>query len=346
MANSDSIEQVYERLALGGTTRVTPGSRQKWLQERQRGVGASDIAKIIGISPWGSPLQVWLNKTTPIDAAEATSPPAEWGKRLEGPIAQRWAEENPSAELFDPEETIFVRAAWQAATPDRLALIDDELVAIELKTVGPFGLPDWENGPPDYYICQVLWQMHVLGIKKAQIAVLSALSDFAIYKVSMSDHADAFAWILRKVTEFWEQNILGGERPDATVASDRDAATALFAQADGEVLHIGRNDPLFSDLCQIAELQQRIKTLTTGLDVVKARVQLGLGSAPSVVCEEKVLATWSSSKAPDKEDVITTLLARRDAIDEQLTAMEDPAWEPPTPSRVFRPKYSVIQKMY
>ena len=36
--------------------------RAEWLAWRRSGIGASDVAGILGISPWASPFTVWADK--------------------------------------------------------------------------------------------------------------------------------------------------------------------------------------------------------------------------------------------------------------------------------------------
>ena len=38
-------------------------SREDWLQVRQQGIGSSDAAAAVGLSPYKSPLQLWAEKT-------------------------------------------------------------------------------------------------------------------------------------------------------------------------------------------------------------------------------------------------------------------------------------------
>ena len=37
--------------------------RAAWLAERRSGIGGSDIAAILGLSPWKTAVDVWLDKT-------------------------------------------------------------------------------------------------------------------------------------------------------------------------------------------------------------------------------------------------------------------------------------------
>ena len=43
---------------------MTELTREEWLARRRSGIGGSDVAAVLGLSPWKSPRQVWLDKTT------------------------------------------------------------------------------------------------------------------------------------------------------------------------------------------------------------------------------------------------------------------------------------------
>lgn len=38
-------------------------SKEEWLRVRKRGLGGSDISVLLGINPWRSELELWLDKT-------------------------------------------------------------------------------------------------------------------------------------------------------------------------------------------------------------------------------------------------------------------------------------------
>src|SRR5690242_683913 len=65
-------------------------SREAWLQERRKGIGASDIAAILGCDPYRPRCDVWANKTG--RAREDQRAPMLWGLRME-PLISRRAEE-------------------------------------------------------------------------------------------------------------------------------------------------------------------------------------------------------------------------------------------------------------
>ena len=68
-------------------------SREAWLQIRQQGIGSSDAAVAIGLSPYKSPLSLWLEKThrkAPDDLSEKEA--VIWGTVLEPVLASVYAE--------------------------------------------------------------------------------------------------------------------------------------------------------------------------------------------------------------------------------------------------------------
>ena len=52
-------------------------SRDEWLAIRRTGIGSSDIAGVLGLSPWASPYTVWADKRGRV-------PPVEQTEAMEG----------------------------------------------------------------------------------------------------------------------------------------------------------------------------------------------------------------------------------------------------------------------
>jgi putative phage-type endonuclease len=72
-------------------------SEQEWLELRRKGLGGSDVATAMGLSPWKSPMQLYLEKTGEIDPEPLTSEVVYWGTVLESVIANRFAELHPES---------------------------------------------------------------------------------------------------------------------------------------------------------------------------------------------------------------------------------------------------------
>ena len=125
--------------------------RDKWLEIRRSGIGGSDIAGIMGISPWSTPLAVYCDKVglrPPQDPTVAM----EFGTRME-PTLRKWAEDELNREIATqaylesggfkilaspylyrhPEYEVFI------GNVDGVVLVGDSVWAgLELKTVDRF----------------------------------------------------------------------------------------------------------------------------------------------------------------------------------------------------------------
>src|SRR5690606_9681273 len=95
-------------------------TRDEWLQERRHGIGGSDVAAMLGLSPYMTPLELYHHKRGEIPTPEREGEWLEWGQALEEPIAQRFARETGRTVL----------APWQAlgTSPDEpyIVLVDRE----------------------------------------------------------------------------------------------------------------------------------------------------------------------------------------------------------------------------
>ncbi|MGF0055807.1 YqaJ viral recombinase family protein [Peptoniphilaceae bacterium SGI.097] len=67
-------------------------SRQEWLEKRSNYLGGSDAAAAVGLNPWKSPFQVWLEKrsTTHDIPPQEDSLKLWYGRAAEDMIAKRF----------------------------------------------------------------------------------------------------------------------------------------------------------------------------------------------------------------------------------------------------------------
>ena len=93
--------------------------REEWLAARRKGVTASEIAVILGISPFDSPFNLFHKKTGTI-SKDFDNDAMSLGRHLEPWIADHWAADHPDMHLGDAGPWASVDRPWQMATPDRL----------------------------------------------------------------------------------------------------------------------------------------------------------------------------------------------------------------------------------
>lgn len=178
--------------------------QEEWLTARQAGIGASEIAAVLGISPWESPFSLYWRKRN--DWRNDDAEHLEAGRRAEGMIADWFADR------ADPNEGLAVRPAglyahrdrpWQLATPDRLVHLVCPCCCGDGYGCGCTGVPglgcgdcratgigsppvavleckhpyswdgfgdDGSDDIPVYCRCQLLQQMDVMGVDDGYLA--------------------------------------------------------------------------------------------------------------------------------------------------------------------------------
>jgi putative phage-type endonuclease len=159
-----------------------PG-REAWLVDRRSGIGGSDIAGIMGLSPWGSPLQVWESKIGRYSLPDTEK--MAWGRLLEREIVAE-AVRRLGGTLLPVPSTIRHRAyPYFMASLDAMIDVNGEPCVLECKTTSEHAAAEWErNGPPDHYLAQVQWYLMVSGLATGYIATLFGGQRMLIWEVS------------------------------------------------------------------------------------------------------------------------------------------------------------------
>lgn len=208
-------------------TIMTPtANTDEWLRLRKKFIGASEVACILGLSKWSTPLGIYNDKLNP-NVTDDMTEWQEWGHRLEDAIATWVAEKQGLTVLPSPGLLRSVNYPWLGATPDR---VTDAGEPIELKTSDRFMADEWLDGVPDHYRVQVLVQMIVLGARKGYLAVLHGGNRPEFFTIDW-DQA-VVDQILSITKDFWQNNVMAKVPPEP-ITSDE---LALVHRDSGEAL--------------------------------------------------------------------------------------------------------------
>ncbi|MGW7247749.1 YqaJ viral recombinase family nuclease [Streptomyces decoyicus] len=184
-----------------------PGS-EEWHAARRNGIGGSEIAAVLGISPYESRFSLWHRKQGLI-APVAESEEMYWGKVHEPGICRRFAELHPEHPLNVAPTYAAAARRWQIANPDRIWGPD----LLEAKTAR--AADGWgEQGTdeiPVHYRAQCLQYLDVLQRRRCWVAVLIAGSEYREYLV---EYDPAEAQILRDAGAEFMASLAAGARPE------------------------------------------------------------------------------------------------------------------------------------
>jgi putative phage-type endonuclease len=204
---------------------IKTGTEAEWLAARRQGVTASEIAVVMGLSPYDSPFALYHRKRGDLPETEDTDA-MERGRILEPYIADRFAKLHPEFTVMGDGRTLYAHPdrPWQLATPDRLACerewgdLPYPVAVLETKTDAG-GDDQWGDDGSDqipvHYRCQVLWQMDVLGVTAAYVACLAMRSwKLRVYELTMDGPAEADLKIMRDTAECFLDDVRDGRAPD------------------------------------------------------------------------------------------------------------------------------------
>ena len=118
------------------------------LKERQQSLGGSEVAAALGLSPWKTPYELYIEKTTddPLLIQTPMNAPMEWGHRLENVVALKYQEETGYA-VVPGFKCHYLKYPFLTASPDRLVYTKDghgkALRGLEIKTADTFCREKW-----------------------------------------------------------------------------------------------------------------------------------------------------------------------------------------------------------
>ncbi|WP_431999272.1 YqaJ viral recombinase family protein [Streptomyces sioyaensis] len=184
-----------------------PGS-DDWHAARRDGIGGSEIAAVLGISPHESRFSLWHRKQGLISPVQE-SEEMYWGKVHEPGICRRFAELHPEHTLNVAPTYAAAARRWQIANPDRI-WGPDLLEAKTARTADGWG----EQGTdeiPVHYRAQCMQYLDVLQRRRCWVAVLIAGSEYREY---VMEYDPAEAQILRDAGAEFMDSLAAGARPD------------------------------------------------------------------------------------------------------------------------------------
>ena len=209
-----------------------------WLEQRKKGIGGSDVAAIMGLSPWKSPLEVWMEKTGRMSAPDLSDKESvAMGTELEGDVLEMYRRRHPESRV-QRVNAILTSAdrPWAQASLDGITR-DPELGwgVLEIKTGSKNS--EWAEGVPLHYLTQVTHYLSVTGYPFADVAAL--VGDFGLhyheYRV-MRDEEDLQS-VVESVDEFWTDYVEKDSMPPyvSALPSEAKALYEIYKHSDGEM---------------------------------------------------------------------------------------------------------------
>lgn len=197
---------------------VNFNNREDWLAQRQQmGVGGSESAAILGLSPYSCSAQVFYEKLG-LASKRNTSLAMIIGNEDEDKIARLWSYYDPQVGIdsipLNYQSGGVVRKPMKLAriirnpdypflfaNPDRLFKQGKQRAILEIKTINHWEAQKWESGVPIHYIIQIQHYMLVCKVKYAELAILESNSKIDVIPFEASKEIQDR--IIEKCGAFW-----------------------------------------------------------------------------------------------------------------------------------------------
>lgn len=266
--------------------------------DRSKYLGGSDIAAVLGISPWKTPIDLWKDKTTPRvegPRKQVFTRGIRWESVVAEMLVERLQAEGNKVQIISSNKRYKDQEhAFMASEIDFEILLNDdtEITNVELKTVHPFRMREWgESGSDDlpiHYTAQVMWG---LGITRRQNGILAALfgaDELRTYPVAADQ--ETITAIRARGLEFWNSNVLAGIAPDPINLAD---LAKIFPKEVDDRPALLADEQLAAKVMRMRAINTEIKAREAEAEALEFDIKLAMRDAGELVMPNgKTAINW------------------------------------------------------
>ena len=278
--------------------KTTEISHAQWLQVRKEGIGSSDAAAAVGLHPYKSQLQLWMEKTGRDDQLPTSDPlddssPMYWGSLLEPVVAEQYSRRTGyrvrrvNAVLQHPQHP------WMLANIDREVVGTTDVQILECKTAGIHGARLWKEGVPEYVQLQVMHQLAVTGKQAADVAVLLGGQELQVFRIERN--LQMISQLIELEQHFWGF-VQRDEAPPVDGSDSADMALrSLYPCDSGTTLDLSGDMEMSCVFSELLAVREAITTQTALEAQLKQRIQQRMGDATRAIFDAGEVS-WKRSK--------------------------------------------------
>lgn len=306
-------------------------NRDAALAARKKFIGGTDIAAIVGLSKWATPLSVYLDKIGEAHPQEETLAMRR-GRHMEDFIAAEFERERPGMRVGPG--AIVTRHDWgfpAGASLDGRVFgsheMDEPIAVFEAKTASAFRAREWDEASgdlPDAYYAQVQWYLAVTELPLAYVA--ADVGDTKRLRiVFVESHAATISKLVQAGRDFWVNHVSQRVPPQPTGAErDSELLTEMYplSAADSVIDLPESAEEIAAEVVRAAQQEkQAAERKTEAQNRLKALLK---DAEAGVIGRYRI--SW-------KTQTRTTLDTKRLRVDHPSIAAE---FERTSTSRVFR----------
>lgn len=269
-----------------------PSLSAQQLAERERGIGASEAAMVLGISPFGGPGDVQARKLGQAEPDEPTWA-MKLGKIFEAAIAEA-VSERTGWKLAGFHRTLWHPNGVMFATPDFRILGERAGLEVKKSERGEEWGDDGDPfGVPVHVRVQVQHQMACVSAwERVWVACLLYGRDLRLYPVPRD--RGQIGHLETALPEWWERHVVNREPVDLDGSPGAEAGIrALYPRPTEEPRAATPEEDLIA--LELLEVTAKAKTLETQREILRQRLMAAIGAA-AAVAGERWKATFAEQR--------------------------------------------------
>ena len=288
--------------------------------ERPLGIGGTDIAAILGLSPYKTPLEVWARLVGGGENTSADMLHLRFGQHAESFIANEYERATRLKTYAHPKTIFHPEHGFMFGHIDRFvcestdpAFKSGQFKAnrlLECKTASVFNRTEWgQEGSdqiPSAYLMQCAWYLAITRCEVADVAVLLGNNDFRIYQVKRDLELEDL--LLMHAQKFWSDHVLSMSPPNPI--TPQDAAVLFPKNKPGS--EVEANAQIYQTLEQFREKLSHASSLNTECERLKTEILTYMGHSERLSFGGKTLATWKCTNPSQRIDTKALAAAHPD----------------------------------
>lgn len=284
-----------------------------WLEERRKGITATDAAKLLSGGSW---MSAWAKKTGRIEPEDLSKVErVHWGNVMEPVIVQQYSSERyanrkvePCGMLMRSEEFPHLLATLDARTEHP----EHGWIPLEAKNADRMMESRWEDGAPEVY----LWQARTQAVVEDTVAssIACALGGNRLLWCDDEQSAANVNRILEVTSRFWwhVENDVPPPETDG-LPETKKALDATFLPTEGTIA-LGRDflemDIEYAHLkAELAERNKESKKLKQRLDSIEAQIKRSMGNHTHGTLPTGVV--WNLKRVERREHMVRASSSNR-----------------------------------
>ena len=282
---------------------------------RESGIGGTDIAAIVGVSPYKTRWDVYADKRGLAEPVEVTTR-MKVGILQQPTVVRLYEEETGDIVAWSDETIRHPKEEWIVGTPDgfiahepgpgellfkkdgsRRLIVELEAPGFEAKTAGLDQAWRWgenQDDIPEEYIIQCQWYMVLTGRKRWVVAALIGGDRFRFHVLDADEEFQAM--LVREGERFWKEYVARGKQPDFDHGrSARAYIKRLFPTASKTVREAGAVE--LEAMRELAGVNRELSYLDKRKATLVTRIESMIGSDYAIESREEGLkAIWYGQK--------------------------------------------------